>query len=135
MAWTTKPLGGGVKSLVVRPLKKTLFYVCLPLACRHHVWETHLKHFWEQYSPDKTTTGPNNPLFKALRDNWDQFNSKETSLTRFDWNNSGQWIRAQAQEAKQFFRMIITTGAFRNAEVRELAKIIVVWSLRSKLWH
>ena len=102
---------------MVRPLKKPLFYVCLPLACRHHVWETHLKHFWEQYSPDKTTTGPNNPLFKALRDNWDQFNSKETSLTRFDWNNSGQWIRAQAQEAKQFFRMIITTGAFRNAEV------------------
>ena len=32
MAWTTKPLGGGVKSLVVRPLKKnTFFYVCLPL--------------------------------------------------------------------------------------------------------
>ena len=25
MAWTTKPLGGGVKSLVVRPLKKSLF--------------------------------------------------------------------------------------------------------------
>ena len=25
VAWTTKPLGGGVKSLVVRPLKKPLF--------------------------------------------------------------------------------------------------------------
>ena len=31
VAWTPKPLGGWVKSLVVRPLKKTLFYVCLPL--------------------------------------------------------------------------------------------------------
>ena len=28
--WTTKPLGGGGKSLVVRPLKKHFFYVCLP---------------------------------------------------------------------------------------------------------
>ena len=37
MAWTTKPLGGGVKSLVVRPLKKPLFYVCLPL--RPHLKE------------------------------------------------------------------------------------------------
>ena len=32
VVWTTKPLGGGVQSLVVRPLKKPLFfYVCLPL--------------------------------------------------------------------------------------------------------
>ena len=28
--WTTKPLGGGVKSLVVRPLKKHFFMCVFP---------------------------------------------------------------------------------------------------------
>ena len=34
LAWTTKPLGGGVKSLVVRPLKKTLFLCVSSLRVR-----------------------------------------------------------------------------------------------------
>ena len=33
VAWTTKPLGGGVKSLVVRPLKKKLFLCVSSLSC------------------------------------------------------------------------------------------------------
>lgn len=91
----------------------------LMCACRHHVYELFIKHFWLEVTGDKTT-GPNNSLFKSLKDDWSLIdaNSPDTKLSRFDWKKyRGTWLEAQAIEASNMLKMIVGMQVFRNEEV------------------
>ena len=89
----------------------------LMLACRHHVWEIILKHFWLAVAVDKTV-GPDNILFKGLKNHWLQLDVENCDLTRFDWKSyRGTWLENQALDAKNQLRMIVKTGAFKNSKV------------------
>ena len=88
-------------------------------ACRHHIFELYIKHFWEEVTDDKTV-GPNNSLFKKLKDDWSLIdaNSPDTKLSRFDWKkHRGTWLEAQAIEALNMLKMIVGIGVFKNAKV------------------
>ena len=100
-------------------LRRDLGRPLLMLGCRHHIWELHLKHFWEAVACEKTA-GPNNLLFKGLKDIWLLFeaNSEETELVRFDWKSiRGTWLENQARDAKNYLQMVVKTGSFRNLKV------------------
>ena len=90
----------------------------LMLACRHHIQEIHLKHFWLQVTIEKTS-GPDNSMFKAFKEKWSDFKtSEDTELSRFDWErHEGTWLETQATEARNQLRIMVHSGAFRNAKV------------------
>ena len=60
----------------------------LLLACRHHVTELRMVHFWSEITGEKTT-GPDNPRFKKLKNTFENpgFEYDMNDLVCFDWKS------------------------------------------------
>ena len=64
----------------------------LMLACRHHVFEVILKHYWLAVTIDKTT-GPDNVL---LKNKWNDVNVENCVIIYFKWESIfDSWFKEQ----------------------------------------
>ena len=100
----------------------------LILACRHHVWEIILKHYWESV-PIDVTTGPYNVLFNGLKNKCHEIDMENLDLCRFAWDKPGSWLEIQALESKQQLRMLVRCEVFRNSKSHKNGRITL--SLRN----
>jgi hypothetical protein len=103
--------------------------ILLELACRRHIYELHLKHFWEQITSGKTAA-PENLMFKRFQTNWNDI--KETvdssNLIRFDINSiSNTFLATQIEETIQFCKDALNTDIFPRGDYRELLEISLMY--------
>ncbi|XP_065670924.1 uncharacterized protein LOC136089128 [Hydra vulgaris] len=79
----------------------------LLLACRHHIYERHIIHCWNIY-PSSKTNGPDNPLFKKLKDVWNSIDQNSIVLNKVKIEDiSDSWLQVQFKEALSFSQNII----------------------------
>ncbi|XP_047140062.1 uncharacterized protein LOC124815426 [Hydra vulgaris] len=91
----------------------------LMLACRHHVLEAILKHYWLAVTIDKTT-GPDNTLFKGLKSKWNDIDVKNCVITHFKWQSIyDSWFNEQAEKARKCLMTIVNEGVFKNSQRHE----------------
>ncbi len=107
-------LRNGCGVLIEKDLNRSL----LCLACRHHVYEVHMKNIWQDLSGK--TVGPDELLFKRFQSDWNSFSHDLHDLKLFEWpidNSSNIWIQASE---------VITWGeecAFPREDYRELLEL------------
>ncbi|XP_012564394.2 uncharacterized protein LOC105848737 [Hydra vulgaris] len=103
--------------------------ILLELACRRHIYELHLKHFWEQITSGKTAA-PENLMFKRFQTNWNCI--KETvdpsNLIRFDINSiSNTFLATQIEETIQFCKDALNTDIVLRGDYRELLELTLMY--------
>ncbi|XP_065652655.1 uncharacterized protein LOC136079910 [Hydra vulgaris] len=84
----------------------------LSIACRHHINELHITHFWKNY-PISATSGPDNMLFKILKSTWNDLDVENQVLRRLTIPDE-TWLGHQKHESITFCRNIITHGSLKK---------------------
>ncbi|XP_065666285.1 uncharacterized protein LOC136087442 [Hydra vulgaris] len=98
-------------------------------ACQRYIFERHVTHFWELY-PSSHTSGPENKLFKLLKNHWNDLDTENQDLKRLS-TPVDSWINEQRLSAIQFCRYIISTKVFKKdgkfrKDYQELAKLTLM---------
>ena len=103
------------------------------LGCRRHVMELHIKHVAKMVAKDvagRKPTGPVEPLFKKLQDNWPALLPviDMNSLKKFDWQAvAGTELEAQAQSSLEILSNFLKSGTFPREDYRELCELTVLY--------
>ncbi|XP_065683487.1 uncharacterized protein LOC124813436 [Hydra vulgaris] len=84
----------------------------LSIACRHHVNELHITHFWKNYQ-SSITSGPDNLLFKTLKSAWNDLDADNQVLRRLTIPEE-TWLGHQKHESITFCRNIIASGSLKK---------------------
>ncbi|XP_065649774.1 uncharacterized protein LOC136078272 [Hydra vulgaris] len=84
----------------------------LSIACRHHINELHITHFWKNY-PSSATSGPDNMLFKILKSTWNDLDVENQVLRRLTIPDE-TWLGHQKHESITFCRNIITHRSLKK---------------------
>nr|XP_047136685.1 uncharacterized protein LOC124813539 [Hydra vulgaris] len=101
----------------------------LLIACRHHVIEPHITHFWK-ICPSSKTSGPENKLFELLKKNWNCIDTETKELKRI-LIPLGTWIYTQKLVAIEFCNNVINLKIFKKdgnirKEYQELAELTLM---------
>ncbi|XP_047141348.1 uncharacterized protein LOC124816271 [Hydra vulgaris] len=103
--------------------------ILLELACRRHIYELHLKHFWEQITSGKTAA-PENLMFKRFQTNWNCIKKTvdPSNLIRFDINSiSNTFLATQIEETIQFCKDALKTDIVPRGDYRELLELTLMY--------
>ncbi|XP_065639732.1 uncharacterized protein LOC136072540 [Hydra vulgaris] len=102
----------------------------LLLACRHHVYESHIVHCWNIY-PSSNTNGQDNPFFKRLKLVWNSLDHDSTVLNRMKIEDiTDNWLQDQLKKTLEFSEDIIKMEKMKKNGCRcdylELAELTVM---------
>lgn len=108
----------GCAVLIEKEIKRSLLW----LACRHHVYEVHMKNIWQDLSGK--TVGPDELLFKRFQSNWDNFSHDLNDVQLFEWpidKKGNIWI--QASDVVRWGEECINRDTFPREDYRELLEL------------
>ncbi|XP_065681331.1 uncharacterized protein LOC105843071 [Hydra vulgaris] len=113
VTFDTNRINAGKKNGAVSLLVNEVFQrSVLSIACRHHVNELHITHFWKNYQ-SSITSGPDNLLFKTLKSAWNDLDADNQVLRRLTIPEE-TWLGHQKHESITFCRNIITSGSLKK---------------------
>lgn len=103
--------------------------VMLELACRHHVFELHIKHFSEPLVSRKTVA-PENQLFKQLQNSWQQLKHSldQSKFKTYDLKSvKGTFLENEIFETVRFCKMALSTEVFSRGDYQELLQLTLMY--------
>ena len=109
----------GVCSRVSEFLKRPLLY----LACRHHIYECHIKNVSKIF---RSTCGPDNPLFTKLLSEFSKMEIDRTKLCKYEYGKSNHLDNA-AKISLGVCSMLLTEGMLPRGDYRELAELVIFY--------
>ncbi|XP_047140573.2 uncharacterized protein LOC124815813 [Hydra vulgaris] len=113
VTFDTSRINAGKKNGAVSLLVNEVFQrPVLSIACRHHVNELHITHFWKNYQ-SSITSGPDNLLFKTLKSAWSDLDADNQVLRRLTIPEE-TWLGHQKHESITFCRNIIASGSLKK---------------------
>ncbi|XP_065654686.1 uncharacterized protein LOC136081307 [Hydra vulgaris] len=116
----------GVCTLIEQWRGKALIW----MACRHHVYELHIKHFSNVLTGGKAS-GPKTELFDRLKGNWKSILEKKINydnLKRFDSENFfSSFLEKQASESLTFLQNCLDNDIFPRNDYQYFIKLAVLW--------
>ena len=120
---TTGSNTGPIKGSVSR-LEKEKGEALLLLACRRHVNERHIFHFWENVTMAARTTSPSNPMFVKLLKNWNDIraNIDSNNLNKLELQ-AEDFLKEQAEAAISFYKKVLQDEVFDMDEYKEMAEL------------
>ena len=107
----------GVCARISNYLQQPILY----LACRHHVYECHIKNVSKIY---RKTCGPEHPLFKRLYDEWPNITIDQSRLTRYTYGESAI-LDFEARSSLDFLKLSLRDGKIPLGNYRELAELVI----------
>nr|XP_047131898.1 uncharacterized protein LOC124810949 isoform X2 [Hydra vulgaris] len=113
VTFDTSRINAGKKNGAVSLLVNEVFQrPVLSIACRHHVNELHITHFWKNYQ-SSITSGPDNLLFKTLKSAWNDLDAdNQDGATRKDYIELAELTLMVLSEDRYKFRI---PGAVHHA--------------------
>lgn len=108
-------------------IEKTLGHQILWLACRHHIYELHIKHVAEAITGK--TISPSESLFKKFQSEWDSLDQSTDDLRLFDWNNEqlDQDLIDHAKDVLNWALDCLEKKTFPREDYLELTELTVVF--------
>ncbi|XP_065657658.1 uncharacterized protein LOC136082397 [Hydra vulgaris] len=125
---TTSSNTGTNKGSVSR-ISQELDKYLLQIACRHHVTKLRMLHFWKLVTNEETS-GPDNPLFKKLKNIFEEpnFNYNSVLLLRFDWNKvKSSFLEKAAMKSLTFCKAYVSKPGIIRDDRSELAELVVTY--------
>ena len=95
LVFDTTSSNTGIETGACKLLEDHMEEAFLWLACRHHIYELHIKHVVETVTGN--TKDPGVKLFRRLRMEWNNLDIDYSKLKKFDHKNSSPWLRSQAE--------------------------------------
>ena len=107
-------------------LEEYLEKAVLWLACRHHIYELHIKHVVEAVSGN--TKDPGVKLFRRLKAEWNSLEINYSKLKKFDYNCSlSSWHTNQAMTVLAWAEHHHREGTWPRDDYKELLELIIIW--------
>jgi len=131
---TTSSITGihkGALTRICNELGRTL----LLLACKHHVTELRMVHFWETVTGEKTS-GPDNPLFKALKNTFEnpEYDYDPNKIVKFDWQATKETIiESSAADALTYCKAYVFQKDIVRKDRKELAELVITYLSETNL--
>ena len=110
----------GACTMIEQELKRGILW----LACRHHIYELHIKHVSEKVTG--STKDPGVALFKRLKTSWSSLHIDMDQLTTFDHHASDAALQRCALEVLAWANTIVDKTWPRD-DYKELIELIIVW--------
>ncbi|XP_065684263.1 uncharacterized protein LOC124807852 isoform X1 [Hydra vulgaris] len=104
-------------------------------ACRHHIYELHIKHVALAVSGNMSD-GPVDNLFKKIQNFWETIKPdiNLNNLNRFEWSKrKGTFLEEQALKTKIYLEYALFTEKFPRGDYKHLAELVLVWLGSDKL--
>ncbi|XP_065656779.1 uncharacterized protein LOC136082191 [Hydra vulgaris] len=128
---TTSSNTGTNKGSVSR-ISQELGKYLLQIACRHHVTELRILHFWKLVTNEEIS-GPDNPLFKKLKNTFEEpnFNYNSVLLLWFDWNKvKSSFLEKAAMESLTFCKAYVSKpGIIRDDRSKISCHILIPYNI------
>ena len=101
-------------------------YVGTPIlwtACRHHIYELHIKKVTEKVFG--VTKEPGVDIFRRLKATWNQLEIDYDSLVFFDYNSVPEWIAEEARSVLKWGEAELEKGTWPRADYQEFLMLVV----------
>ena len=97
------------------------------IACRHHVYELHVKHVASCITGE--TKDPGVKMFRKLQAGWSALEDDidYTKLVKFSWTESDPWLCQIAGSVLAWSRQMLETQTFPRSDYKELVTLVAVW--------
>ncbi|KZS10355.1 Uncharacterized protein APZ42_025189 [Daphnia magna] len=121
----TTASNSGINAGCCALIEKEIFRPILWLACRHHMFELHIRHVWEAVSnkPDH----PVEPLLKRFQSEWDLLDKSTDDLNLYEWPNKSSALYFFAAEGREWGEKCLEAETFPRKDYRELLELTVVY--------
>lgn len=111
----------GASTLIEESLNRPTLWI----ACRHHMYELHLKHVCEAVVG--TTKEPGIKLFRRLKKEWNSLTIDKNSLNKFEYGSEEQELQEQAKNVLDWALGALQDSVFERGDYKELLELIVIW--------
>ena len=128
MSFDTTASNTGASAGACVLLESELGRQLLYLACRHHIYELHIKHVAVKVA--RPTKGVDDPLFGRFRDSWNDISSHNLptgNLSKLDYTSVPQLVAETGKEALLFLSKCLLENTFTRGDYKELCELAVVF--------
>lgn len=125
IVFDTTSANTGVRQGACTLVESTLGHPLLWLACRHHVYELHIKHVCQDVTG--TTKEPGVKLFRRLKSEWHKLDINYDELSKFDWQMGDIFLTERAETVLAWGMECLRGKTFPRDDYRELVELLVVW--------
>ena len=95
------------------------------LACRHHIYELHIKHVVEAVTG--MTKDPGVKSFRRLKSEWNSLRIDYSMLVKFDYEESSSWLCDQARKVLAWAEDHYMKGTWPRNDYKELLELVIIW--------
>lgn len=120
LVFDTTPSNTGKEKGVCTRLNEYLERPVLHLACRHHVYECHIKNVSKIFRP---SCGPEHPLFKKLLEEFPNIEFDQSKLCKFEYGQNSQLDKA-AKESLDVCSRLLAEDQLPRGDYIELAELV-----------
>ncbi|KAK4024350.1 hypothetical protein OUZ56_009768 [Daphnia magna] len=107
-------------------LEKELGRAIMWLACRHHIYELHVKHVWAAVIGEANS--PIEPLMKRFQQDWNDLDRGTEGLCLFEWDGDEESDTfQQASKVLKWGENHLMACSFPREDYRELIELTVVY--------
>ena len=92
----------------------------LHLACRHHVYECHIKNVSKLF---RTSCGPDHPLFKKLQEQFADLEMDQSNFIKYEYGKNLE-LDKDAEHSLKTVSELLDENKFPRGDYRELAELI-----------
>ena len=125
MVFDTTASNTGNQTGACKLLEDHMDKALLWIACRHHMYELHIKHVVEAVTGN--TKDPGVKLFRRLKAEWNKLEIDYSKLTKFDYKNSKPWLCKQAEEVLAWAEDHRKKGTWPRSDYKELLELVIIW--------
>ena len=128
----TTSVNTGELNGIIRKLESSMNHSFLELACRHHIYELVCGAAGEivlgkkqEGKHQKKTTSPFEPLFKKLRESWDELNKE--NIETFEETSLSRTLIRKIEEAKDFLYKWLNNEKSMREDYHEMATLCLIY--------
>ena len=124
LVFDTTSSNTGAEHGACRQLEMWLETPILYLACRHHVYELHVKRVVQEMTG--LTKDPGVPLFRRLKKEWHTLNIDYNNLTKFDYSSVPDWVGEEGRAVLAWAEKELAKNTWPRADYQELLILTII---------
>ena len=124
MVFDTTSTNTGAESGACKYLEEYIDTPILWLACRHHVYELHLKRVCQEIFG--LTKDPGVAIFRRLKSSWHSLEIDYEHLSKFDYSSVPSWMGEQGKAVLAWAESELAKNTWPRADYKELLVLTIV---------
>ena len=124
MVFDTTSLNSRAEAGACKCLEDWLESPVLWLACRHHIYELHLKRIVQGVTGQ--TKDPGVALFRQLKSDWNSLEIDYNNLNTLDYTTLPEWMEKEARSVLAWAERELEKNTWPREDYRELLRLSIM---------